>query len=127
MCVASYGVIPQTYIRAVPSGGTSSTSSPVAESATRTCGPRTGTGGTSGAGHARMRGTLDDRSQRIDRLSRATGDPPRGSERRPRDRRPPDSGTGEAAARDQPAEPPTGRLDLETGEQLGHRFAEVGV
>ena len=54
MCVASYGVMPQTYIRAAPDGSTGF-SSPDAVSCTRTAGAGARSSrGTSGLAHARM-------------------------------------------------------------------------
>ena len=64
MCVASYGVMPQTYIRAGPSAGVTSRRRPVELSKTRTAGPRTPSGRAvvpttpSGAVHACMPSSL---------------------------------------------------------------------
>src|ERR671939_1651099 len=49
MCVASYGVMPQTYIRAVGPDA-AGTTLPVLVSCRRTVGPRPGRSGTDGAG-----------------------------------------------------------------------------
>jgi hypothetical protein len=54
MCVASYGVMPQTYSRAGPSGVVV-TREPVAVSWMATAGPLNGREGISGDGHVRMR------------------------------------------------------------------------
>src|SRR3978361_1482605 len=95
MWVASYGVMPQTYIRAVPDAGPTSSNRPSAESKARTW---TGPPGASSRAkgpevHACMAVTLS-----------GDVDPPRrvaGSEGRPGDRRPLPAGPGQLAPAEQ--------------------------
>src|SRR5690242_11942142 len=113
MCVASYGVIPQTYIRAVPDGGTSSTSPPVAESWTLTSGARLpitdARSGTSGADQARMRRRLTKRGSDL--------------ERRPGQRRPPRTLLRKTSGPQQSVDPTSGGPDLLDVQQRPQRFA----
>src|SRR5512139_4196193 len=110
MWVASYGVMPQTYMRAVGPGAVGRTS-PVAVSKRRRGSPVPGSVGTWGAGQACM-----------------IGEPSRGpSERRPRDAGPAVGRHREGRVGEQSPHPPAGGGDLARGEQRGQLLRQVTV